>query len=68
MKLEIVKLLPIKKKEKAFLSGNCPLISSLIFIFISISLIVVPDLFILMNFILFMMMYDYLPHGNVSVA
>lgn len=29
---------------------------------------VAPDFFILINLILFMKMYDYLPHGNVSVA
>lgn len=63
------KLLSIKKKKpKGFVSKNCPLISSVVLIFISISLLVISNFFILINFVLFMKMYGYLPPSNVCVA
>lgn len=57
------KLLSIFQKiNSGFVSKNCPLISSVMFIFLGFSLFVVSDLFILVNFILFMMMYNYFCH------
>lgn len=61
------KLLSIlKKRNLGFVSKNCPLISSIMFIFIRFSLFVASDLFLLNNFILFMTMYNYLSPANVS--
>lgn len=51
-----------------FVSKNCPLISSVMFIFIRFLLFVASDLFILNNFVLFMTMCHYLSLANVSVV